>query len=149
MQLMQQLLENNHIQWVPTAFCLLYFCVLNKDQANAAVFKSATFSQHTKTVTSFGLATFSSGDGDWADSPFCGYVLFKLAHPHSTSERVLKILKTVRTWTLSCFVTSELFLFCIPLKNVFSKIFTRHSYVVKIIWDMHFLPGCSRDAGLI
>lgn len=54
-----------------------------------------------------------------ADSPFCGYVLLKLARPHSTSERVLKILKTVRTWTLSCFVTSELFLFCILLKNVF------------------------------
>lgn len=148
MQLMQQLLESSHIQWVPTAFCLLPFCVLNKDQANAAIF-SLHFSQHTKTVTSLGRATFSSGDGDWADSPFCGYVLLKLARLRSTSERVLKILKTVRAWTLSCFVTPELFLFCILLKNVFSKIFTRHSYVVKMIQDMHFLPMCCRDAGLI
>lgn len=145
---MQQLLERNRIQWVPTAFCLLPFCVLNKDQANAGIF-SLNFSQHTKTMTSFDLATFSSGDGDWADSPFCGYVLLKLACLHSTGESVLKILKTVRAWTLSCFVTSELFLFCILLKTVFSKIFTRHSYIVKMIQDMHFLPICCRDAGLI
>lgn len=78
---MQQLLESNHIQQVPSAFCLLHFCILNKDQANTAIF-SPHFCQHTKTVTSFCLATFSSGDGDWADSPFCSYVLLQLASQH-------------------------------------------------------------------
>lgn len=48
---------------VPAAFCLFPFCALSKEQANAAVF-NMHFSQHIKTVISFCLTTFSSGDGD-------------------------------------------------------------------------------------